>query len=75
MKITRENIETLYRGQILHHVTALNADKTPLRARVNGKVKVWKTFPEQFRVPMKYGLRTCFNITDLNAKDWTIPED
>ena len=75
MKITRENVETLHRGQILHHVTVLNADKTPLRARVNGKVKLWKTSPEEFRVPMKYGIKTCFYITDLNAKDWIIPED
>ena len=75
MKITCQTAESLYRGQILHHTTALTADKTPVRARVNGKVKFWKTFPDEFRIPMKYGLKTYFYITELNAQDWIIPED
>lgn len=73
-KLCRENVEELRSGTILHHITARNADGTPLRGRVNGKVILWKTRPLEFRVPMKYGLKTCFYITEGNAKEWYFPE-
>lgn len=73
-KLCRENVEELSPGKILHHISAKNADGTPLRGRVNGKVQLWKTRPLEFRVPMKYGLRTCFYVTDGNAKEWYFPE-
>ena len=64
--ITREIAMNLSHGQILHHVKLKNADGTPLRARVNGVCKIWKTRPRDFRLPMKHGLRECFYIT----QDW-----
>lgn len=33
------------------------------RWRVNGKVKTWKTRPGEFRIPVKYGLRSYDYIT------------
>lgn len=74
-KLCRENVEELKPRKILHHITSKNADGTPLRGRVNGKVILWKTRPLEFRVPMKYGLKTCFYITEGNAKEWYFPED
>jgi hypothetical protein len=59
-------------GQTFHHQTAKNADGTPVRARVNGKCKTWKTRPEDFRLPMKHGLRSCFYITPENAGQWEV---
>jgi len=44
-------------GQVIEHKTLKNADGTPLRARVNGKMKVWKTRPHEFQLPMKHGLK------------------
>lgn len=73
--VCRENVETLRYRAVLHHVSAKNADGTPLRGRVNGKVKLWKRYPQEFRLPMKYGIRTYFYITEDNAKDWYIPEE
>jgi hypothetical protein len=73
--VTKNELFTLACGTILHHVKAINADGTPLRARVNGRMKVWKTRPNEFRLPMKYGLLTCFYITQSNAHEWVLPED
>ena len=52
-----------------------NRDGSPLRARVNGRCKVWKTRPTEFRLPMKHGLRQCFYITEDNASDWSLSEE
>ena len=56
----------------VEHKTLQNADGTPLRARVNGKVKTWKRNPDRFQVPMKHGLYTCFYIDQDNYLDWVI---
>lgn len=56
--ITKEIALTLRHGQILHHKTLKNADKTPMRVRVTGKVKTWKTRPDHFRIPVAHGLYT-----------------
>lgn len=53
-----------------HHVTLKNRDGSPVRCRVNGKCKTWKTRPGEFRLPVKYGLRECFYIDNSNASDW-----
>lgn len=72
--VCRENVEGLRRGDIFHHMSLKNADGTPLRGRVNGNVRLWKTRPLEFKIPMAYGLKTYFYITEYNAKDWYIPE-
>lgn len=69
--ITRLLAVTLSPGTTLHHTTLRNADGTPLRARVNGKCKVWVTRPDEFSLPVKHGLRDYFYITPLNAHKWT----
>jgi hypothetical protein len=65
-------VEAKYR-QIFHHVTLKNADGTPARCRVNGKCKTWKTRPNEFSLPVKYGLKQCFYITEVNAASWATP--
>ena len=57
-------------GDIFHHVSEKNADDTPLRCRSNGACKTWKTRPNDFRLPVKYGLKQCFYITPSNADQW-----
>lgn len=72
--ITKDQALAAHYRQVFHHVTLKNADGTALRARVNGKCKVWKTRPDDFELPMKHGLYDCFYITHRNAVEWIVPE-
>lgn len=54
------------------HDYITNRDGAPVRCRANGKCKTWKTRPKEFRLPVKYGLRTCFYITHRNAHEWNV---
>lgn len=62
--ITKEIALGLAPRQILYHIKIKNADGSPVRCRVNGKVKTWKREPEKFRLPVKHGLKRCFYIDD-----------
>lgn len=70
--ITRDVAVRARHGQIFHHVSLTNADGTPVRCRVNGICKTWVRRPDDFRLPVKYGLKTCFYITPRNAHEWTV---
>lgn len=72
--MTFDEAKQLRQGQIIYHVSLKNADKSALRARVNGQVKLWKTRPNEIQVPMKHGLRDCFYLTQDNLKDWSLNE-
>ena len=54
------------------HVWKTNYDGTPVRCRANGACKTWKTRPTEFRLPVKWGLKHCFYITQDNAEEWTV---
>lgn len=43
-----------------------NADGSCKRWRVNGKVKRWKTRPNEFRIPVKRGMYEHGYITEKN---------
>lgn len=46
----------------------------PIEVRRMGRTKTWKTRPGEFRIPVKYGLRTSFYIDHTNAHEWsTVP--
>lgn len=64
MAITLEQAKKLERGTVLHHATRRNADGTPQRWRVNGKVKTWKTQPNRVQIPVKHGLRDYNYVTE-----------
>lgn len=72
--ITKDQAMNTGRGVNFEHVSSKNADGTPTRARVNGQCKIWKTRPEDFRLPVKHGMYQCFYITPENAADWYLPE-
>ncbi len=63
MAITLDQAKNLKVGTILYHVKNKNADGTPQRWRVNGKVKTWKRDTSEIRIPVKHGLRTHDYIT------------
>lgn len=54
------------------HTQLTNADGTPLRARRTGKTQTWKTRPNEFKIPFKYGLYYSGYITHNNATDWKV---
>ncbi len=74
MTITKEMAVSAHHRQEFHHKTLKNADGTALRCRVNGKCKTWKTREDDFRLPVKYGLRECFYINHNNAHEWSEEE-
>ena len=51
MSLTLEEAKGLKPGDILH-------DDQGKRWKVNGRVKLWKTFPHRIYVPLKHGLYT-----------------
>ena len=59
-------------AQRFEHIRLKNADGTPVRCRANGACKTWKTRPNEFRLPVKYGLKRCFYITEHNADEWRV---
>lgn len=70
--ITKDQAMTADRFE---HCTMKNkSDKSPLRARRNGATKVWKTRPNDFKIPCKYGLYEYFCITQDNAGEWNAVE-
>jgi len=51
---------------------------TPKRVenwRRNGMTQTWKTRPNEFKVPVKFGLRAYSYITDLNCHEFHRAED
>ena len=68
--ITKELAMELKHGDYIFSKLYSDSRGNPVRARVNGKCKTWKTRPEEFRLPMKHGLKSCFNITHDDAHEW-----
>jgi len=73
MAITLEQAKNLKYGQILHHVTDKNADGTPRRWGVTGKVKIWKRSPNRVEVPLKHGLYDHEHLTEHTLSLVSLP--
>lgn len=43
--------------------------------RRNGATKVWSTRPDEFRVPIKYGLKKCSYLTQSDANMFHTSQD
>ena len=71
--VDRQTAPTLSYRKKLWHRTRRNADGTPMRVRVNGACKTWKTRPAEFRLPIKHGLNSCGAIDETNCGEWVIP--
>lgn len=70
--ITLTQAKALRVGDILHHRHARNADNTPVRWKVNGLVKTWKTMPEKVRIPVKHGLYSYGSIQEYDLADFSL---
>ena len=53
-------------------VTLTDYHGFPVRCRQNGKLKTWKREPGRWQLPVKYGLRRCFYITEDNCEAWKV---
>lgn len=62
----------LTRNDTIHHILDKNADGTPARWRVNGKIKTWKTRPDDFELPIKHGLYAFSRLTHKNAEHFEL---
>lgn len=67
--ITKAQAVKLTRDDIIHVKGYKNTDGTPQRWRVNGKVKTFKTRPNDFSIPVKRGLREYGYVDQWNARD------
>ncbi len=78
MPITLEQAKSLEYGDMLHLDNYNNADGTPARLRVNGKVKTWKRDANRIKVPVKHGLYNYGEVTngtyEGNSVSFTIDE-
>lgn len=54
------------RGGITENVT---------RVRPSGKCQVWKTRPDEFKLPVKYGMYESSYITHRDASDWHLASE
>lgn len=45
------------------------------RVRVSGKCKTWKTRPNEFRLPVKFGLYQSLAITNDNCESFHLASD
>ena len=66
------NLDNSATAERFEHITLKNADKTPVRAKRNGKTKYWKTRPNEFKIPVKHGIRECFYLTQDNCNEWNV---
>jgi hypothetical protein len=54
------------------HLQHKNADGSAVRARRNGKTMTWVTRPDEWSIPVVYGLRGYFYINDKTAHVWRV---
>ncbi|MHA1952445.1 MAG: hypothetical protein ACW96U_00675 [Candidatus Heimdallarchaeaceae archaeon] len=67
--MTLQQAKKLRIGQIVYDTLKTNADGTPYRWRVNGKIKLWKRYPERIQIPIKRGMYDYGNI--IQNKDYS----
>ena len=73
--ILKDQAKKLVFGDHLYNMTRMAYDGSPLKVKVNGACKIWKTRPDDFSIPVKYGLYEYSYVTQLNAEDWRLTEE
>jgi hypothetical protein len=68
--ITKTIAARAQRRQEFLHKSLKDSRGNPVKCRVNGACKTWKTRPDDFQLPVKHGLKQCFYITPENAHEW-----
>ena len=73
--ITLEQAKKLKIGDTLYHLQNQNADDSPQRWRVNGKVKRWIREPDRIEVPLKHGLNDYFHLGNYHLSQFHLEAD
>ena len=85
--ITKEQAMAATYGDELHYTGLGECSRTPvgprggqpkttiIRVRVTGECKTLKTRPEEFRLPIKHGLKGYGEINHLNAHEFHLAEE
>lgn len=83
--ITKQQALALRYCQELHYTgkqqcevsVGLRGGKTVkiIYVRVSGKCQIWKTRPDEFRVPVKYGLYESYEINHKNGADFHLSNE
>lgn len=73
--LTLEQAKALKPECVLYHVLNRNADGSPERWRVTGKVKIWKRCPSRVYVPLKRGLYAYGRLTENNLDVLCLTEE
>ena len=58
----------------LYHRTSRNRKGQAHSVRQSGRIKTWKTRPDEFRVPWKFGLYENGEVTHRNSHEWLIED-
>lgn len=72
--MTLNQAKALKPGDMLHHTEHRNADGTPARWKVNGKVKTWKRDTARVQIPVKHGLYDFDYVTERDLDLVTIAD-
>ena len=74
--ITKDVAVTLKRGTELFSSLRKESRGNPSKVRVTGKCQTWKARPNDFSLPVKYGLYESFRIVnDAFAEHWHLIEE
>ena len=63
--------QALARGE----VWALMRNGRYWKIRQNGAMRIWKTRPNEFRIPVKAGLKSCAYITEISQIGFANPQN
>jgi len=73
--MTLDEAKNLKLGQVIYSRLWTNADGSPQRWRVNGKVKTWVRSPERVKVPLKRGLYEFSYLTETYLENFDLTEE
>jgi hypothetical protein len=59
----------------IHYANPKVVKNSCMKYRRNGQTKTWKTRLEEFKVPIKHGLRDYAYLTHENADKFFLPEE
>lgn len=70
--ITVGQAKKLYHGRIIYIIGKHDSSGEPSKCRVMGKVQLWKTRPQEFKIPVARGLYDHGYVTNRNAGSFTL---
>lgn len=62
-----------FKPRHLVHQSITNKSGNAYTVRITGAIQTWKTYPDLFVVPVKYGMYDSFYITNIDDYDHRLP--